>query len=102
MYIYMEITLENTEKYHKMSKKNLIDDIVGIGMNIAKKQLITDESLTDKYLTNKEEAYAKLKQALQKHLNKIVKIELRHIIFFEYDVTSITKYVLENNNIIKK
>ena len=64
----MEITLDNVEKCQKMSKKNLIDNFVGICMNIVKNQLITDESLTDKYLTNKEEAYVKSKQALHKHL----------------------------------
>ena len=71
-------------------------------MNIAKNQLITDESLIDKYLTNKEEAYIKTKQALYKHLKKFLKIELQHIIFIKYDITSITKYVLEKNNIKNK
>ena len=97
----MEITLDNVEKYQKMSKKNLIDNFVGICMNIAKNQLITDESLTDKYLTNKEEAYVKSKQALHKHLKKFIKIELQDMIFDKYGVTSITKYVLEKNNVIK-
>ena len=97
----MEKTLDNAEKYQKMSKKNLIDNFVEICMNIAKNQLITDESLIDKYLTNKEEAYIKTKQALYKHLKKFLKIELQHIIFIKYDITSITKYVLEKNNTIK-
>ena len=83
----MEITLGNVEKCQKMSKKNIIDNFVGICMNIAKNQLIT--------------AYVESKQALHKHFKKFIKLELQNIIFNKYDVTSITKYVLEKNNIIK-
>ena len=86
----MEITQYNIEKSIKMSKENLVREIVGICLYIAMDQQIIDEYL------NKKQVIVELNRTLYTYYAKYEKRDLLRIIFYkECSFTTTIKYILK-------
>ena len=86
----MEITLYNIEKSLKMSKKDLVKEIVGICLYI-----VMDQHMIDEYL-NKKQVIVELNRALYTYYTKYEKRDLLLIIFYkECRLATNIKYILE-------
>ena len=86
----MDLTAENHEKYTKMSKKDLVTEIVGICMH-----LIMSKNMLDDWL-NKKQVIMELHRALRKDYTiKYEKWELELFIFDEDRIICDIEYTLD-------
>ena len=90
----MELTVENHEKYTKMSKKDLITEIVGIFMH-----LIMSKKILDVWI-NKKQLIMDLHRAVCEEytIKKFEKWELIIIIFNEGRIICDIEYILEKKS----
>ena len=86
----MDLTAENHEKYTKMSKKDLVTEIVGICIH-----LIMSKNMLDDWL-NKKQVIMELHRAIRKDYTiKYEKWELELFIFDEDRIICDIKYILD-------
>ena len=86
----MELTTENHKKYTKMSKEDLVTEIVGICIH-----LIMSKNMLDDWL-NKKQVILELHRALRKdYTKKYEKRELELFIFDEDRIICDIKYILD-------
>ena len=86
----MELTTENHEKYAKMSKKDLVTEIIGICIHhIISKNMIED-------WVNKKQVIMELYRAIREYYTKqYEKWELELIIFNENSIICDIEYILD-------
>ena len=77
----MERTQKNLNVVMNMEKRELLDQIICISMHIAEEKFLTDELLTDEFITKKEEAYIDSVNILHKHFRRYCKESIRELIF---------------------
>ena len=86
----MELTTENHKKYAKMSKKDLVTEIIGICIH-----LIMSKNLIDNWL-NKKQVIMELYRAIREdYTKKYEKWELELIIFNENRIIGDIEYILD-------
>ena len=86
----MDLTAENHKKYEKMSKKDLVTEIVGICIH-----LIMSKNMLD-YWLNKKQVIMELHRALRRDFSKkYKKWELKLFIFDEDRIICDIEYILD-------
>ena len=97
----MECTTENLNILSNMKKKELIDLVFHFCINIAKEKNLTKDE-EEKNRMKDEKVIVDLQNIFHKSLERHSKATIIDLMFRECTLTTITKYLLTKNKVIKK
>ena len=86
----------------KMKKNELLEWIIDFCMEVAVRNFLIDELLTDEYITKKEEALNEIANSLHEHFKKCQRDTLRYFIFKKHRLMCLTVDYLKEKCIMKK